>query len=274
MDFSHYRYFEKYVLYRCNRRTHEAEEQYDSAADLWRPVHFNLSALTPVAIDDMDFLERKCRNLGYEIDEYGQEWDTFSEIDENHNFYTYPFEKNYSYVVLASAHLAQELHAGQTDKAGKDYFTSHLLPVGAMGEDWMEQIVGLLHDAAEDTPHTAHEVIDLLRQRAKDILAMPREPWLWEMEQALHLTTGATCDVVKEDMWQQLEDALLALNHHLYPSREEYIAHIKTNSLSTRVKLHDLTSNMDLSRIANPTYKDIERTERYKREYAMLSHIQ
>lgn len=90
------------------------------------------------------------------------------------------------------------------------------------------------------------------------------------MEQALHLTTGATCDEVKEDMWQQLEDALLSLNHHLYPSREEYIAHIKTNSLATRVKLHDLTSNMDLTRIANPTEKDIERTERYKMEYASL----
>lgn len=66
-----------------------------------------------------------------------------------------------AHVILAAAQLAQDLHAGQVDKAGKDYFRAHLLPVGSSGFDWKEKTIGLLHDAAEDTPHSAHEVIEL-----------------------------------------------------------------------------------------------------------------
>ncbi len=55
------------------------------------------------------------------------------------------------HVVYAAAHVAKELHQGQKDKGGNDYFSSHLLPVGKSGYDWKEQVVGLLHDAAEDT---------------------------------------------------------------------------------------------------------------------------
>lgn len=89
-------------------------------------------------------------------------------------------------------------------------------------------------------------------------------PWIWELEQKLHLTTGASCDLPRKDDWFELAEALTALNHHLYPSREIYINHIKTNPLATQVKLNDLANNMDLSRIAHPTEEDMERTLRYK----------
>ena len=71
----------------------------------------------------------------------------------------------------------------------------------------------------------------------------------------------------------ELADALHLLNHHLAPDRETYIHRIKENALATAVKMHDLTHNMDLSRLTNPVTKDLERVERYKKEYDYLSGL-
>lgn len=64
--------------------------------------------------------------------------------------------------------------------------------------------------------------------------------------------------------------ALQLLNQHTAPNRETYFSRICTNKLALKVKLNDLRSNMDISRIAEPTEKDIERLERYKLEYKRL----
>lgn len=40
--------------------------------------------------------------------------------------------------------------------------------------------------------------------------------------------------------------------------------------LPLRVKLNDLRNNLDISRIPQPTSKDLERIERYKAEYGEL----
>lgn len=40
--------------------------------------------------------------------------------------------------------------------------------------------------------------------------------------------------------------------------------------LPLRVKLNDLRNNLDISRIPQPTTKDLERNERYKVEYGEL----
>ena len=71
----------------------------------------------------------------------------------------------------------------------------------------------------------------------------------------------------------ELADALHLLNHHLAPDRETYIQRIKSNALAKVVKMHDLTHNMDLTRIPNPAKKDYERIERYKKEYDYLSGL-
>lgn len=63
------------------------------------------------------------------------------------------------YLVCAAAYLAKELHKGQVDKAGKDYFEGHLLTVGCNGCDWKEKTVGFLHDVLEDTDYTSEEII-------------------------------------------------------------------------------------------------------------------
>ena len=150
-------------------------------------------------------------------------------------------------IVQSAADIASQLHRGQKDKAGVDYFTGHLSAVAKMGNTWQEQVVGYLHDASEDTPNSVEEVLNLLDEKLESPLS--------------------------EADREELATALRLLNHHLSPDRETYIQRIKSNALATKVKLHDLTHNMDLSRIPNPTQKDYERVERYKKEYDYLSTL-
>lgn len=150
-------------------------------------------------------------------------------------------------IVQSAADIACQLHKGQKDKAGVDYFTGHLLAVAKMGNTWQEQVVGYLHDASEDTPNSVEEVLNLLDDKLESPLS--------------------------EADREELATALRLLNHHLSPDRETYIQRIKSNALATKVKLHDLAHNMDLSRIPNPTQKDYERVERYKSEYDYLSRL-
>ncbi|WP_455061299.1 phosphohydrolase [Prevotella sp.] len=148
-------------------------------------------------------------------------------------------------IVQCAATLACELHKGQVDKAGVDYFTGHLTSVAKMGRTWQEQVVGYLHDASEDTPNSVEQVLNLLDEKLETPLS----------------------DTDREE----LAVALRLLNHHLAPNRETYIQRIKSNALAKAVKMHDLTHNMDLSRIPNPAKMDYERIERYKKEYDYLS---
>ena len=150
-------------------------------------------------------------------------------------------------IVQCAAELACELHKGQVDKAGVDYFTGHLTTVAKMGSTWKEQVVGYLHDASEDTPHSVEEVLNLLDAKLGTPLSYTDR---LELANALHL-----------------------LNHHLAPDRETYIQRIKSNALATAVKMHDLTHNMDLTRIPNTTKKDNKCFKQYQRESAYLRKI-
>ena len=150
-------------------------------------------------------------------------------------------------IVQCAAALACQLHRGQVDKAGVDYFTGHLTTVAKMGSTWKEQVVGYLHDASEDTPHSVEEVLNLLDAKLRTPLS--------------------------DTDRLELADALHLLNHHLAPDREIYIQRIKSNALAKAVKMHDLTHNMDLSRLTNPVAKDLERVARYKTEYDYLSRL-
>ena len=149
--------------------------------------------------------------------------------------------------VKSSANLAKRLHEGQVDKSGVDYFEGHLCMVASMGRTWKEQVVGYLHDASEDTPHTTEEVLSLLEEDAKHRLS---EEDRLELARALHL-----------------------LNHHSFSRREDYIQAIGQNSLARAVKLNDLQHNMDLSRLSSPSSKDFNRRDRYEREYNYLYSI-
>lgn len=178
-------------------------------------------------------------------------------------------------IVYAAGLVAQKLHNGQTDKGGNDYFESHLLKVASSGYDWKEKVVGFLHDASEDCNVTVEDVMNLLDKEISRLLNNPKENW-WEEDwwedwmEDIDKYPCETTHVITNEERDEIKTALTLLNHHTASSREEYINRISRNSLALKVKLQDLESNMDISRIQKPTEKDYARIERYKKEYHIL----
>lgn len=154
------------------------------------------------------------------------------------------------HIVCAAACLAKELHKGQVDKAGKDYFEGHLLTVGCNGRDWKEQVVGFLHDVLEDTDYTSDEIM----------LALSRILLRWDV-------------LPTESEWVEIKEALELLNSHTAPNREAYIERFRGHRLAISVKLNDLRHNMDISRIPHPSEEDLKRVKRYGGEYESLQKM-
>lgn len=153
-------------------------------------------------------------------------------------------------LVDTATNLAREWHRGLVDKGGVDYFEGQLLVVASLGHDWKERVVGYLHDAAEDTAHTVAEIMLILR-------------------------TGFTEDTERttESDWAEIEDAINMMNQNTASDREKYIERFRGHRLAIRVKLNDLYSNIDLSRIPNPTKKDRARRQRYFAELRQLRQL-
>lgn len=59
--------------------------------------------------------------------------------------------------------------------------------------------------------------------------------------------------------------ALDALTRRDSESYDDYISRVIENRIACHVKLADLSDNMDLSRIVNPSQKDYERMDRYRK---------
>ena len=131
--------------------------------------------------------------------------------------------------------LALKIHANQTDKAGAPYI-HHLEAVASklaeQGEDEDVIIVGWLHDSIEDTDITLDEIQHLFG------------------------------DVISTAV-----DAITKRKNEPY---DDYLLRVKSNPIAQRVKLADLSHNMDLSRLAKITEKDLTRLEKYKKAKAFL----
>lgn len=124
--------------------------------------------------------------------------------------------------------IAKDAHAGQVDKAGNDYIY-HPITVALLCGSAEEKAVALLHDTLEDCPDkVSYEM--LVEKVGKDV-----------------------ADAVK-----------LLTNDGTRGTYLEYVQSIKGsgNSLAIAVKRADLTMNMDLTRIENPTEKDYQRIEK------------
>ena len=181
----------------------------------------------------------------------------------------------WSPVVYAAYLTAKKIHAGQLDKGVNDYFTSHLLKVGSAGFDWKQKVVGLLHDAAEDTEYDEDSVILMMKKQLQDFSEkFPTLSWeeIVPFEEALDMCPYPPKSIFfpSDVQWKEIEDALKLMNHHTAGSREEYIRRFGTNMLALNVKLNDLKSNMELARIPAPKPEDYARVERYKSEYSAL----
>lgn len=176
-----------------------------------------------------------------------------------------------AHIVYAAAYVAQELHFGQKDKGGKDYFQSHLLVVGKNGNNWKEQVVGLLHDAAEDTSNDIPTILHLVRNKIEVWISHPDDKsWIDKFEDEFPRYPAEQCHLPIAEEWNEIAEALRLLNHHTASTREQYIERIGANILALKVKLNDLRSNMDISRIPHPTENDHEKWNRYKQEYEQL----
>lgn len=130
---------------------------------------------------------------------------------------------------------AVKAHAGQKDKAGKDYFKAHVTVVaeGVKGGP-IAEAVAFLHDTVEDT--------------------------------------SVTIEDIRTGFPKEVADAVSTLTHSKGISYAEYLWYIQQNSIAVKVKLSDLRSNMDLTRLPHtPTERDLERTRKYKRAYTILS---
>lgn len=130
---------------------------------------------------------------------------------------------------------AIKAHTGQKDKAGKDYFRAHVATVaeGVKG-DPIAETVAFLHDTVEDT--------------------------------------SITIEDIRTEFPKEVADAVEVLTHNKGVPYAKYFWYIQQNSIAVKVKLSDLRSNMDLTRLPHaPTKKDAERTRKYKRAYTILS---
>lgn len=129
--------------------------------------------------------------------------------------------------------IAVNAHQGQTDKGGQPYI-NHPLAVAAMLENPRDRVAALLHDVVEDTSVTMEE---LKTQFPEDI------------------TTAVD---------------LLTKKPGPGYTYQNYLEKIRENPMACRVKLADLTHNMDLGRIPNPGPRDLERMEKYRKSQGYL----
>lgn len=128
--------------------------------------------------------------------------------------------------------IAAKAHAGQTDKAGQPYIL-HTLRVMMAVTRAEEKIVAVLHDVVEDTNVTP-------------------------------------VDLEKEGFTKPVLAAIFAITKTERETRIDAAKRVVLNPIAKAVKLADLADNMNLTRIANPSEKDLTRMQEYKHVMEIL----
>ncbi|VVM72625.1 HD domain-containing protein [Pseudomonas fluorescens] len=128
--------------------------------------------------------------------------------------------------------IAATAHAGQVDKGGAPYIL-HPLKVMLRMTTLEERIVAVLHDVVEDCGVS----LDDLR----------KEGFSEEVLMAIESVSKVPCE-----------------------SYEDFVDRAAQNPIGRVVKLADLEENSDLSRIASPSWEDLERVEKYRRAIGRL----
>lgn len=134
--------------------------------------------------------------------------------------------------------LAAQQHEGQVDKGGQPYIL-HPLRLMLKMPDLDTQMIAILHDILEDTPTTAEDLAQF----------------------------GFSTTIIQ---------AIQALTKFDGESRIDAAHRAAKNPLARMVKLADVTDNMDLSRIPQPTAQDFSRLKEYEQVKTILmrSHLQ
>lgn len=121
--------------------------------------------------------------------------------------------------------IAVNAHKGQKDKNGKAYI-GHLLRVMYKGTTEDEKICGVLHDLIEDTN------------------------WTFE-------------DLKKEGFNNIIISALKCLTKNKNEYYDKFIDRVLTDKLAVKVKLNDLTDNLDVKRLEIIADEDMRRINKY-----------
>ena len=86
--------------------------------------------------------------------------------------------------------------------------------------------------------------------------------------------TEVTVEEIREIFGDRIADAVALMTHAKGVPYMDYVREIAKDPLARRVKLADLTNNMDISRIPNPGQKDLDRVEKkYRPAYTYLKGI-
>jgi (p)ppGpp synthase/HD superfamily hydrolase len=126
-------------------------------------------------------------------------------------------------------------HAGQVDKGGSPYIL-HPLKVMLRLCDNEERIVAVLHDVVEDTAITL-------------------------------------ADLRNEGFSEAVLGAIDALTKRENEAYQAFIERAALDPIARRVKLADLAENSDLSRLNEPSQKDLDRIEKYRKATDYLTAL-
>jgi (p)ppGpp synthase/HD superfamily hydrolase len=137
-------------------------------------------------------------------------------------------------LLRAAELIARLAHQGQFDEQGVPYI-NHPIFVAGLLESAEEKTVGYLHDVVEDTVVTEADLRPIFGDK--------------------------------------ITDAVMLLTHSKEEDYFDYIKKLAPNELARRVKLADLTHNMDLSRGPLLTQREIARYEKYQKAYKMLTTL-
>jgi (p)ppGpp synthase/HD superfamily hydrolase len=132
----------------------------------------------------------------------------------------------YNDLLKKAEEIAKKAHAGQVDKGGNPYI-NHPKAIADSLTKTEEKIVAYLHDVLEDSNYTAVQL----------------------------KSDGFTLRIIR---------SVEILTKDKNTAYNDYLVAVKRNANAWSVKKADLKHNMDISRIPNPTQKDLDRIKKYK----------
>lgn len=131
--------------------------------------------------------------------------------------------------------IAISAHERQLDTNNGRPYIEHTFRVMSAGHTLAEKIVGALHDVVEDTP--------------------------WTLEQLRE--EGFTPEIIDGVDTITRRDGT--------ETYDEYMLRVKANPLAIKVKLNDLTDNMDIRRWDSIPDHEVERLRKYLKAYKQLT---
>lgn len=129
--------------------------------------------------------------------------------------------------------FAERIHHHQFDKAGQPYI-NHLAFVAGLLANENDDVIttAWLHDSVEDTEVSLNDISEIF---------------------------GSV-----------IADSVNAITKRQGESYRDYLSRVKSNDIARKVKIADLTHNMDLSRLTEVTEKDISRRKKYQQAKQFL----